>query len=280
MAWLMAAVRVAAAEPDMSGGDELRISRDGACLLLTLNRPAKLNALTATMIATLTTEIQGAGDDPATRAILLTGAGRAFCAGQDLDHRDPDGPDWPPDLRASVAHTYGPLIRSILHCPKPIVCAVNGVASGAGANLALACDIVLAAESARFIQSFSRVGLIPDAAGTWVLPRLVGLARARAICMTGAPVDAREAEGWGMIWKAHPDESLAAEARDMALSLASGPTLALGLTKQALLASADATLETQIAHEAEAQARSGATEDYAEGVRAFLAKRPPVFNGR
>ncbi len=264
----------------MTGASELRADRDGACLLLTLNRPGKLNALTTSLITSLTAEIRRAGDDPDIRAILLTGAGRAFCAGQDLGRRNPDGPDWPPDLRRSVEDFYAPLVKSILHCPKPIVCAVNGVASGAGANLALACDIVLAAETARFIQSFARVGLIPDAAGTWVLPRLVGLARARAICLTGRPVGAREAEGWGMIWKCVPDDRLSTEAQALATSLATGPTFALGLTKEALLASSEAKLDDQIAFEAEAQARSGATSDYAEGVRAFLAKRAPVFKGR
>ena len=263
----------------MTGSTELLVAREGAVLRLTLNRPAKLNALTTTLITGLTEAIERAGTDPDVRAILLTGSGRAFCAGQDLGRRDPDGPDWPPDLRGSVEDFYGPLVKAILHCPKPIVCAVKGVASGAGANLALACDIVLAAETARFIQSFSRVGLIPDSAGTWVLPRLVGLARARAICLTGRAVSAREAEAWGMIWQCVPPDRLQAEAQELAASLAAGPTRALGLTKEALLSSSDATLDDQISFEAQAQARSGETTDYAEGVRAFLAKRVPEFKG-
>lgn len=263
----------------MSASGHLIAARDGASLHLTLNRPEKLNALTVDLIADLTTAIREAGQDAAVRAILLTGAGRAFCAGQDLGKRDPDGADWPPDLRKSVETVYGPLVTTMLHCPKPIVCAVNGVASGAGANLALACDIVLASDTARFIQSFVQVGLIPDAGGTWVLPRLIGLARARAICLTSRPVSASEAEAWGMIWKQVPHDALAGEARALATSLAAGATQALGLTKQALLASSGATIEEQIAFEAEAQARSGATQDYAEGVRAFLAKRAPVFKG-
>ncbi len=264
----------------MSDTEELLATLDGAHLSLTLNRPKKLNALTTTLITALTEAIERAGETPEVRAILLTGSGRAFCAGQDLGRRDPDGPDWPPNLRKSVEEFYGPLVKAILECPKPIVCAVNGVASGAGANLALACDIVLAGESARFIQSFSRVGLIPDAGGTWVLPRLVGLARARAICLTGRPVSAREAEDWGMIWACVPDDGLATQARDLARALAAGPTHALGLTKKALLCSSDATLEEQISFEAEAQALSGTSADYAEGVRAFLAKRAPDFKGK
>jgi len=264
----------------MSADPELIVAREGGCLNLTLNRPDKLNALTGTLIQALTEQIAKAGEDPEVRAILLTGAGRAFCAGQDLGHRDPDGPNWPPNLRTNVAEVYGPLVTAILHTPKPVVCAVNGVAAGAGANLALACDIVLAADSARFIQSFAKVGLVPDAGGTWTLPRLIGLARARAICLTAQPVDAAQAEAWGMIWRAVPADSLMAEARALADSLAEGPTVALGLTKAALLASADADLEEQIAREADAQGLSGKTEDYAEGVRAFLAKRPAAFRGR
>ncbi|PWJ20612.1 enoyl-CoA hydratase-related protein [Jannaschia seohaensis] len=263
----------------MSGADHLLVRQDGACLHLTLNRPEKLNALTTETVTGLTHAIQQASTDPEVRAILLTGTGRAFCTGQDLGRRNPDGPDWPPDLSASVETVYGPLIKSILRSPKPLVCAVNGVAAGAGANLALACDIVLASKTARFIQSFSRVGLIPDAAGTWVLPRLIGLARARAICLTGRPVTAAEAEAWGMIWKSVPDPDLAAEARALATSLAAGPTRALGLTKEALLASAGASLDEQISAEARAQAEAGATSDYAEGVRAFLQKRQPRFRG-
>ncbi len=259
---------------------ELRVARDGACLVLTLNRPQKLNALTVSLISRLTEAVTEADTNPDLRAILLTGAGSAFCVGQDLARRDPDGPEWPPDLRSSITDHYAPLTTAVLTSRKPVVCAVNGVAAGAGANLALACDIVLAAESARFIQSFAKVGLIPDSAGTWILPRLVGLARARAICLTGEPVGARQAAEWGMIWRAVPDADLAEEARQLAQNLAEGPTVALGLAKSALLASASASLEEQVAREADAQDRAGRTNDYAEGVRAFLAKRAPRFEGR
>lgn len=163
----------------MVEADALLVTRTGGCLELTLNRPAVLNALTVGLIHDLTAAFLDAATDRSVRSVLLTGAGRDFCAGQDLSKRNPDGRDWPPDLEDSIAGNYAPLIQSIRALPKPVVCAVSGVAAGAGANLALACDIVLAAEGARFIQSFARVGLIPDAGGTWMLPRLIGLARAR-----------------------------------------------------------------------------------------------------
>lgn len=263
----------------MVEADALLVTRTGGCLELTLNRPAVLNALTVGLIHDLTAAFLDAATDRSVRSVLLTGAGRDFCAGQDLSKRNPDGRDWPPDLEDSIAGNYAPLIQSIRALPKPVVCAVSGVAAGAGANLALACDIVLAAEGARFIQSFARVGLIPDAGGTWMLPRLIGLARARALCLTAKPVTAEIAADWGMIWKAIPDAELMDEARSLARDLEQGPTLALGLTKAALDQAGQASLDDHFRLEASFQGQAGCSADYEEGVRAFLGKRSPVFRG-
>lgn len=263
----------------MSDGEHLLIERLGACLELTLNRPEKLNALTNDLIRALTRAFLDAAEDDTIRSIMLTGAGRGFCAGQDLGKRNPDGEDWQPDLRASITENYAPLIASMQDLPKPIVCAVNGVAAGAGANLALACDIVIAADSAKFIQSFSKVGLIPDAGGTWILPKLVGHARAKALCLTGTPVAADLAADWGMIWKSLPGKELMTETRALAASLSEGPTLALGMTKLALNQSAKNSLQEQFETEATFQGRAGHSSDYEEGVRAFLKKRATIFCG-
>lgn len=261
-------------------GPDLLIDRCDGWLRLTLNRPDKLNALTRELIAALTQALRECADDPDIRAVLLTGAGRGFCSGQDLGRRDPDGDDWPPDLEASIGESYSPLVATLMTLPKPVVCAVNGVAAGAGANLALACDVVLAAEEARFIQSFVRVGLMPDAAGTWVLPRLVGAARARALCLTATPVGARQAEAWGMIWQALPAGELMAAAETMTCDLAQAPAPALGRIKQALLAAETHGLSEHLVLEARLQGELGRGADYAEGLRAFLSRRAPVFNAK
>lgn len=245
---------------------------------LTLHRPDRLNAFNEDLHAALAAALDEAATDPDCRAVLLTGAGRGFCAGQDLGDRR--GGDGPPDLGDTLERLYNPLVRRLRDMPKPVVCAVNGVAAGAGANIALACDIVLAAHSAKFIQAFARIGLIPDSGGTHTLPRLVGEARARALMLLGEPVEARQAEAWGMIWRAVPEEALMPEAEALAARLATQPTQGLALTKQALDASATNTLAAQLDLERDLQRRAGHTPDYAEGVRAFLEKRPPRFTGR
>ncbi|UPG73639.1 2-(1,2-epoxy-1,2-dihydrophenyl)acetyl-CoA isomerase PaaG [Roseomonas gilardii subsp. gilardii] len=258
--------------------DTVRVERPDGWRKIILHRPDKLNAFNEELHAALAASLEEAAADPDCRAVLLTGAGRGFCAGQDLGDRR--GGDGPPDLGDTLERLYNPLVRRLRDMPKPVVCAVNGVAAGAGANLALACDIVLAAHSAKFIQAFARIGLIPDSGGTHTLPRLVGEARARALMLLAEPVEARQAEAWGMIWRALPDEALMPEAEALAARLATQPTQGLALVKRALNASATNTLDDQLDLERDLQRQAGRTPDYAEGVRAFLEKRPPRFTGR
>lgn len=258
----------------------VRIGRQGAVLLVTLNRPEVLNSFTMPMARALQEALDQAEKDDSVRALLITGAGRAFCAGQDLEEALPrDGRPAPP-IRDIVARSYNPIIRRLRKIEKPVVCAVNGVAAGAGANIALACDIVLAARSARFIQAFAKIGLVPDSGGTWALPRLLGEARAKALAMTGEPLPAEKAAEWGLIWRAVEDEALAGEAEALAVRLAAGPTRALGLTKQAIQAAATNSLDAQLDLERDLQREVGRGGDYAEGVAAFLEKRAPKFTGR
>lgn len=256
-------------------GDTVLSTRHDGWVEITLNRPDRLNAFTDQMHGALRAALE---DAAGARAVLLTGAGRGFCAGQDLSDRNPDA-GGPPDLGHTLETFYNPLIRAIRAFPAPVICAVNGVAAGAGANLALACDIVLAATSARFIQSFARVGLVPDAGGTWMLPRLIGEARAKALAMTAEPLDAVTAADWGLIWRAIPDADLMAEARALATRLAAGSTGGLAATKALIQGAAACSLADHLSAEARVQKARGESADYAEGVRAFLAKRAPDFRG-
>lgn len=256
-------------------------SLDGGVLTLTLNRPEKFNSFNVALHEALAQALAAARDDETCRAIILTGAGRGFCAGQDLGDRTvAPGSTERPDLGLSMDRYYNPLIRTLKAMPKPVICAVNGAAAGAGANIALACDIVLAAKSAKFLQAFARLGLIPDSGGTWVLPRLIGEARARAAILLAEPIPAAQAEAWGMIYRAVDDAELMPEARAMAAKFAVGPTYGYALIKRALDASATNTLDAQLDLERDLQRLAGATDDYAEGTRAFMAKRAPRYNGR
>jgi 2-(1,2-epoxy-1,2-dihydrophenyl)acetyl-CoA isomerase len=246
---------------------------------VTLNRPDRLNSFNPDMHRQLRdalTEIERRAD---VRAVLLTGAGRAFCSGQDLSERRfaPDAP--PPDLGASLDENFNPLVRRLRALPKPVVCAVNGVAAGAGANVALACDIVLAGRSASFIQAFCKLGLLPDSGGTYFLPRLVGTARAMGLALLGDRVGAEEAERIGLIWRCVEDASLLDEARALARHFAGQPTRGLAAIKRALQAAATNTLDAQLDLERDLQRELGRTQDYREGVTAFLAKRTPRFEG-
>ncbi|MCS6928966.1 MAG: 2-(1,2-epoxy-1,2-dihydrophenyl)acetyl-CoA isomerase PaaG [Saprospiraceae bacterium] len=245
-----------------------------ACI--TLNRPSVFNAMHHSMRQELLAALDLCRNEDAIRAVYLTGAGRAFCAGQDLQEVvDPNGPA----LHDILSSGYNPIVRAIRNLEKPVVCAVNGAAAGAGANLALACDITVAAASAFFTQAFSKIGLIPDSGGTWTLPRLVGLQRAAALMMLSDKISAEEAAAMGMIWKVYPDDSFAAESMRLAQTLAQLPTRALGLTKRALNRTFSNDFNAQLALEDDLQVQAGQTQDYREGVSAFLEKRKPVFKG-
>ncbi len=250
----------------------------GGWVEITLNRPDKLNSFNDEMHRALRAAI-ARSEEGGARAILLTGEGRGFCAGQDLGDRDPAKMTGKPDLSRTLTEFYIPLVRQIRALEFPVVCAVNGVAAGAGANIALACDIVLAAESAKFVQSFAKVGLVPDAGGSWTLTRRLGEARAKALALTAAPLPAKQAEDWGLIWRAVPDADLMAEARAMTQGFAVGPTVGLGLTKAAIHLAATQGIDAQMETEAAFQKICGESPDYAEGVRAFLEKRAPSFKG-
>ena len=249
---------------------------------ITLNRPDKLNSLTGEMALELHSALDAVAQDTAIKAVVLTGAGRAFCAGQDL--ADPamspkPGSNLPADIGDVVDAFYSPLVRRLRAMPKPVVCAVNGVAAGAGANIALACDVVVAVETASFIQPFCKLGLVPDAGGTWLLPQLVGRARAMGLALLGDKLSAAQAQEWGLIWKCVATNDFATEVNSLAKTLAAGPTLGYVRTREAIDAAASTTLDAQLDTEASLQRELGNSQDYAEGVRAFIAKRAPVFVG-
>tara|TARA_R110002111_G_scaffold51311_1_gene89880 strand:- start:24426 stop:25217 length:792 start_codon:yes stop_codon:yes gene_type:complete len=247
--------------------------------LLRLNRPAALNSFTSDMHAEVRSVLTAVASDKSVRALLLTGNGRGFCAGQDLNDRAVDPGESTPDLGESVEKNYNPLIRLLTTMEKPVICAVNGVAAGAGANIAFACDIVIAARSASFIESFSKLGLIPDSGGTWTLPRLVGMARAKGLAMLGPKISAEQAQAWGMIWEVVDDEKLMETALGLAKQMATQPTIGFAFTKQAFALSATNSLDEQLEVEKELMRAAGKTHDYQEGVKAFLAKRAPVYKG-
>lgn len=264
----------------MHQSDTVLVTMDHGVLRLTLNRPDKLNSFNEDMHRALRAAFERAHEDAAVRAVLLTGAGRGFCAGQDLGDRDPRKGGPAPDLGHTLETFYNPTLRLIRSLEKPVICAVNGVAAGAGANIAFACDIVLAARSTKFIQAFSKIGLIPDAGGSWSLARILGEPRAKALAMTAEPLMAERAADWGLIWKAVDDDQLMTEAETLAKSLAAGATRGLGLTKRLIQAAATNSLDEQLDMERDYQREAGRTADYAEGVTAFLEKRKPEFSGQ
>ena len=254
------------------------IALEAGVLRITLNRPEKLNAFNPAVHKGLADAMTRAESESAIRCLLITGAGRGFCAGADLTQRDMKAAAI--DLGAGLDAWYNPLVRRMRTLPKPIVCAVNGVAAGAGANFALACDIVFAARSASFIQAFVKIGLVPDCGGSYFLPRLAGMQRAMALAMTGDRLSAEDAERWGLIWKCVNDAELMEVAEKFSQALAKGPTRSLGLIKQAMYSSANNDLSAQLDLERDLQREIGKGEDYREGVAAFLEKRAPQFKGR
>jgi 2-(1,2-epoxy-1,2-dihydrophenyl)acetyl-CoA isomerase len=255
---------------------EILFELKGNIAVLTLNRPEKLNALNKEMALGLQDQLHSCDENETVRAVLLTGAGRAFCSGQDLQELPSD---MVPDIEKSIDENYNPIIRLLKTIRKPVVCAVNGIAAGAGANIALACDVVIAVASASFVQAFSKIGLIPDCGGTFFLPRLIGLQKASALMMLGDKISAEEAERMGMIYAAFSEESFSERTFQIATTLANLPTAALILTRKALMESSTNNLEEQLDLEKKFQKKAGLTKDFKEGVTAFLQKRAPQFTG-
>ena len=260
----------------MTSYKTILFSNEGGIARLTLNRPDRLNSFTVEMHEEVADALARLED---ARVLILTGAGRGFCAGQDLNDRAV-APGEKVDLGESVEARYNPLIRTLTSLPLPVIARVNGVAAGAGANIALACDIVVAAKSAKFIQSFANIGLIPDSGGTWVLPRLVGQARALGLALTAEPLGAEKAAEWGMIWKAVEDEALDAEVDALAAKLASAPPLGLARIKKMIRESWGRNLHEELDLQRDAMRELGYSDDYREGVAAFMEKRAPRFTGK
>lgn len=253
--------------------------KDGIATI-TLNRPDRLNSFTAAMHEELQAVLDKVEADQSIRCLVLTGAGRGFCAGQDLNDRQVSPGEAPVDLGKTLDTQFNPFIRRFTKLPFPTIAMVNGVAAGAGANVALACDFILAGKSAKFIQAFCKIGLIPDSGGTYTLPRLVGMARAKGLAMLGDAVSAEQAEQWGLIWRAVDDDALADETDKLAKHFAAAPTMGLASIKKALHASMDNDLDAQLEVEKELQQACGFSEDYKEGITAFLEKRAPEFKGQ
>lgn len=259
--------------------ENIKFTQDQGVAVLTFNRPESLNSFNTEMHAEVRDVMKQVKKDPAIRCLVITGSGRGFCAGQDLNDRAVAPGKSMPDLSESIKKNYNPLVRAITQLEKPVICAVNGVAAGAGANLALNCDIVLAARSANFIQGFSKIGLVPDSGGTWTLPRLVGRARAMGLILLSEKLSAEKAEQWGLIWQVVDDDALMDETMILAHRLAQQPTKGFGLSKRAINASGGNSLEQQLELECELQSIAGHSHDYREGVAAFLEKRKPEFSG-
>lgn len=247
---------------------------------LTFNRPKALNSFNVDMHREVAEVLSQWTKNPDVRCVVISGEGRGFCAGQDLGDRVVDPNAEAPDLGYSIETYYNPLIKTIVNMPKPVICAVNGVAAGAGANIALACDLVIAAKSANFVQAFCRLGLVPDSAGTWFLPRAVGHARAMGLTLLGDKLPAETAKEWGMIWDVVEDAELKTKVTELAERLAKQPTFGLSLIKKAIHQSSDNTFDEQVLLERDLQRIAGRSEDYREGVQAFMNKREPNFKGR
>ena len=260
--------------------EQIRYESSGGIARITLNRPERLNSFTTQMHAELREALARVASGSEARVLLVTGQGRAFCAGQDLSDRAVAPGEAPVDLGTSIEENYRPLVLTLRELPIPVVCAVNGVAAGAGANIALACDIVIAARSASFIQAFCKIGLVPDSGGTFFLPRLVGTARAMGLAMLGDKVTAEQAVSWGLIWKCVDDVDLGSTTEGLLAQLAQAPTRGLAAIKRALYASSGNTLSQQLDLERDLQRELGYSADYREGVAAFLEKRAPRFAGR
>lgn len=268
-----------AIKPEKVQFETIQFEIDHGVAELRLNRPDNLNSFNTLMHDEVRQALTRVAEDPSVRCLLLTGNGRGFCAGQDLSDRSVAPGAEPPDLGESIATNYNPLIRTLQNLPMPVICAVNGVAAGAGANIALACDLVLAARSASFIQAFCKLGLVPDSGGSWSLPHLVGRARAMGLALLGERLSAEQAEQWGMIWQVLDDDELQDKAMQLARHLATQPTQGLALIKQAINAAATNSMDQQLDLEKELQTVAGRTDDYREGVAAFMQKRPPSFKG-